>query len=63
MAGRCQWIEGEPDRGAYSFCGKPVLKRSYCAEHYARCYVKPKPLDQVTPVAWNFGPQRTGANG
>lgn len=41
----CQWTgpEQDPSRSRLVYCGAKVLAgKSYCAEHYARCYTKPK---------------------
>lgn len=39
----CRYITGDPlTDGAGIYCGHPVFKRSYCAEHFARCYVEPR---------------------
>ena len=38
----CQWVEG--NRPAWRFCDAPTAgASSYCAEHHARCFVKPDP--------------------
>lgn len=36
----CRYIAGDPREGAL-YCGHPAVKRSYCAAHFARCYVEP----------------------
>ncbi len=36
----CQYLFGDP-KGAWRACGRPVARRSYCAEHYERCYLRP----------------------
>jgi hypothetical protein len=39
----CRYIAGDPvTGGAGIYCGHPVHLRSYCAEHFARCYVEPQ---------------------
>jgi hypothetical protein len=41
----CQWIgmEQDPSRGPVTTCGNKVLPgKSYCAEHHALCFKKPK---------------------
>lgn len=40
-AGDCRYIAGDPSAGAL-YCGHPAVKRSYCAAHFARCYVEPQ---------------------
>lgn len=37
----CKYIAGDP-REAALYCGLPIFKRSYCAEHFGRCYVEPE---------------------
>lgn len=40
----CRWPEGDPKRPGFHYCGRPPLPgASYCAHHFARAYVKPKP--------------------
>lgn len=42
-AGSCHYITGDPVAewpGIY--CGHPVYKRSYCVDHFARCYIEPR---------------------
>ncbi|MCK1367653.1 hypothetical protein IVB47_25120 [Bradyrhizobium sp. 62] len=39
-ANDCKYIAGDPREGAL-YCGHPVSQRSYCADHFARCYVEP----------------------
>lgn len=34
----CQWINGDPLKPGWSFCGTPTASGSYCGEHYLRCY-------------------------
>jgi GcrA cell cycle regulator len=39
----CRYITGDPlTDGAGIYCSHPVYKRSYCADHFARCYVEPR---------------------
>jgi hypothetical protein len=40
--GDCRYIAGDPRNGAGIYCGHPVFNRSYCAAHFARCYVEPQ---------------------
>jgi hypothetical protein len=43
IASGCRYITGDPlADGPGLYCGHPVHKRSYCAEHFARCYVEPQ---------------------
>lgn len=37
--GDCRWPHGEHPNLLY--CGRPVLKRSYCFKHFRQAYVKP----------------------
>jgi hypothetical protein len=38
----CQWITGD-DRRTWRFCDAPVVPQSvYCADHYGRCYYRPR---------------------
>lgn len=38
----CRYIAADPIKdGPHIFCANPVYKRSYCVEHFARCYVEP----------------------
>lgn len=36
----CEWINGQ--RGAYTKCGAPISRGSYCVDHAAVCYVGQK---------------------
>ncbi|MDJ0948777.1 MAG: GcrA family cell cycle regulator [Alphaproteobacteria bacterium] len=37
----CQWPFGEPGKPDFHFCGKQIINgKSYCAEHYARAYIR-----------------------
>jgi hypothetical protein len=46
----CKYIAGDP-REAALYCGHPIYKRSYCVEHFARCYVDPvnRPAAPASP--------------
>lgn len=36
---RCQWIDGEPHTGEYSYCSEPVVPaRSYRHKHSLKAY-------------------------
>jgi hypothetical protein len=48
-ARECQWIFGEPSAVETHFCGKPAVAKSYCAGHFATCYVPKRP--QAADVA------------
>ncbi|MYE06650.1 MAG: hypothetical protein F4Y04_05420 [Chloroflexi bacterium] len=38
----CQWIDGDPRRPGWSFCGRPSVDgKSYCAAHLRRAYIQP----------------------
>lgn len=39
-ANDCKYITNDPRDGAL-YCGHPISQRSYCAEHFARCYFEP----------------------
>lgn len=39
-ANDCKYITNDPRDGAL-YCGHPVSQRSYCADHFARCYFEP----------------------
>jgi hypothetical protein len=44
----CKYIAGDPQEGAF-YCGHPIFKRSYCHDHFDRCYVEPlKRWDDAT---------------
>lgn len=50
-AGSCRYITGDPlTDGAGIYCGHPVFKRSYCAEHFARCYIEPQKRWGASPL-------------
>lgn len=40
-ANDCRHIANDPREGAL-YCGRQVFNRSFCAAHYARCYVAPE---------------------
>jgi len=42
-SGICSWPSGHPGDKDFGFCGKrTVVGKSYCAEHAAMAYVRPK---------------------
>jgi len=37
----CQWPSGHPGQPDFQFCGDETISgKSYCAEHYARAYIR-----------------------
>lgn len=42
-SGDCRYITGDPLKdGPGLYCGHPTFKRSYCVDHFNRCYVEPQ---------------------
>lgn len=41
---QCLWPIGDPKEAGFSFCGAPVTKKNYCAEHAKIAYVPQKSL-------------------
>ncbi|MSO69112.1 MAG: global cell cycle regulator GcrA-like protein [Alphaproteobacteria bacterium] len=40
----CKWPSGHPGEPEFDFCGQPAVEgKPYCAEHYGRAYIQPKP--------------------
>jgi hypothetical protein len=61
----CRFIAGEVMAHKTIYCGKPVVKRHYCAEHASLCYVKRQRASNADnastqPAITRFNAQRPG---
>jgi hypothetical protein len=61
LAGECRYVTNDPHDGAL-YCGHQVYKRSYCRDHFDRCYVEPHKR-RGTPSSPGYqDPTSRGAN-